>query len=453
MKNTSSANISGSTAEHTSLSVGILTLGCKVNQYESEAIAEACKNAGLTVLSSDDPCDIYIINTCSVTAEADRKSCQMIRRLKKQAPDPVIIVTGCVAQRDPEKLKKIPGVGYVVGNGAKMQCAAICAGLQNKTITPPENATEYITDVEDSAFEKMKISAYPRTRQVIKIEDGCENRCAYCAIPDGRGKVRSKPSADVLEEVLDFCKSGSREIVLTGIETASYGKDTGETLKDLLELIDDKCSGYPVRFRLGSIWPGLFTGEFVSSISTLSTVAKHFHISMQSGSDNVLNGMGRPYTRKLADASLARLRSAMPGVMFTTDIIVGFPGETDEDFEETRCFILENKFLYVHIFPYSKRAGTPAAVMPEQVPDEIKKKRASVLAADAKLARKAAINEYVSKFESLDVLVETEKDGLLYGHSDNFIDCVFEGPATLKGEVVTVKPDIYRDGVLVCKPI
>ncbi|MCQ2427895.1 MAG: tRNA (N(6)-L-threonylcarbamoyladenosine(37)-C(2))-methylthiotransferase MtaB [Clostridia bacterium] len=431
--------------------VGILTLGCKVNQYESEAIAEECKKSGITVSSPDFSCDFYVVNSCSVTAEADRKSCQMIRRLKKLNPLSVMIVTGCSAQRESGRIAKIDGVDYIVGNAAKMKCAEIIADIAENGTVHRNSPEIIIPSVDSAAFERMKITAYPRTRQVIKIEDGCENRCAYCAIPDGRGTVRSKAPADVLEEVLEFCRNGCREIVLTGIETASYGRDTGDRLDDLLVMLDRECGEFGVRFRLGSVSPLLFTEEFVSRVSSLKSAAHHFHISMQSGSDSVLAGMRRHYTSSEAGEALKRVRKAMPDVMFTTDIIVGFPGETDADFAETAAFILEHKFLYTHIFPYSRRDGTPAATMPRQVAEEVKKKRAATLADVAAMSRTSAVNGFIASGSPIEVLIETYKDGKLYGHSGNFLDAVADGDPSLRGQVLRLDPVRYEDGVVICK--
>jgi len=413
--------------------VGILTLGCKVNQYESEAIAERCEKLGMKVLSSDDVCDAYVINTCTVTAEADRKSCQMIRQLHRRNPLAAIIVCGCSSQRNPETIRKIEGVSAVIGNIDKLKCADLALSLTKEGVQHSVSCD--IRPLGDAEFEKMSITAFPRTRQYIKIEDGCENHCAYCAICDARGPVRSKNISDVLSEAKTFIDSGCREIVLTGIETASFGKDTKESLADLLceiEKISDN-----IRIRLGSVDPTLFRPAFLEKTAKLRCMAPHFHISMQSGSSHILAKMRRRYNADQAYDALKRIREAIPGVMFTTDIIVGFPGETEEDFELTRKFITENRFLMTHIFPFSPRKGTEAADMPDKISKEEKQRRCRILAEDAKLTRKSLLEELVGT--EFDVLFETEENGLWHGHSASFVETAVHSDEMLHGQIRRVR--------------
>ena len=344
-----------------SYTVGIYTLGCKVNQYESEAIAEALTRGGICVQSPALPCDAYIINTCTVTAESDRKARQFIRRAIKQNPDAYIVVTGCLAQTSPAMLSAIERVDAVIGNTQKMAAADTVFSLLKcgkKNIEP-----QILVEPIDSApFEPMCITRFDRTRAYVKIEDGCESRCTYCIIPSARGSIRSKPEEEVLDEVRALCQNGCREVVLTGIETASYGKDLHDTdLASLLEKVD-AIPGIG-RVRLGSLDPSLIRPEFVARIAPLTSLAPHFHLSLQSGSSRVLALMKRKYNADQAMKAITRLREALPNVKFTTDVIVGFPQETEEDFQQTVDFVRKARFLMVHVFPYSKRKGTPAATM------------------------------------------------------------------------------------------
>lgn len=430
------------------VTVGILTLGCKVNQYESEAISEKCREYGLTPQDPSLPCDIYIVNSCSVTAEADRKSCQMIRRLLSRNPDAAMIVTGCSAQREAERIAGIPGVGYVVGNATKLRCSKICSDIfEGRLPAHPVPPVIEAGSIDDASFEPMRITGYPRTRHCIKIEDGCENRCSYCAIPDGRGRVRSKPAEDAVEEALDLCRGGCREIVLTGIEIASYGRDTGGSLAGLLSELDSECAGFGTRFRLSSVPPDLFSDEFVDRISRLRSLASHFHISMQSASDRILRLMRRHYSSADAYAAIEKLRKSIPGVMFSADIIVGFPGESPGDFSDTLDFVRDTKLIHTHIFPYSRREGTLAASMPGQIPNDEKKRRAALLAVTAQRSRDEALSDYISSGMTADVLVERASGGMLRGHSGNFVEFSIEGPAELKGRIVEVRPLSVDGGI------
>jgi threonylcarbamoyladenosine tRNA methylthiotransferase MtaB len=398
--------------------VGILTLGCKVNQYESEAIAEECTRLGMRVLSSDDVCDVYIVNTCTVTAEADRKSCQMIRQLRSRNPGAAVIVTGCTSQRDPVRIAGIPGVYAVVGNAKKLDSAALAASFDGVF---PEKPVVSVSSPDSSGFEEMRLSSFPRTRAYIKIEDGCNNRCSYCAISGARGRVRSKDPDAVMAEVLSFCEKGCREIVLTGIETASYGKDSGGVrLGELLRRIDCAAKGYPLRIRLGSLDPTLFLGDFCEKTAGLSTLANHFHLSVQSGSSAVLASMRRPYNRKMLDEAIDRIQLAYPVVLLSADVIAGFPGETEEDLDRSVELIKSRPFIHVHVFPFSVRKGTAAAALPGQLPMEEKRRRASVLTAAAEEKAREILDGYTGR--KLRVLFETFADGTASGHSDEFIE-------------------------------
>ena len=417
------------------LSAGIFTLGCKVNQYESEAIAEGLQAEGFAIADHNAVCDVYVINTCTVTAESDRKARQFIRRAIKKNPRAYIMVTGCMAQTSADEIAKIDGVDYVTGNSKKLSVidAALDFRKKNEKNASPDL---FIEDIFESEFEKMSIERFDRTRAYVKIEDGCENRCTYCIIPNARGKVRSKSPEDVLAEVKALIDGGCREVVLTGIETASYGKDLdGVTLADLLSDVD-KLEGIG-RVRLGSLDPSLMNERFVSKIAALPSLTPHFHLSLQSGSDRVLALMKRKYNSKMAMAVIERLRAAIPGVQFTTDIIVGFPGETEENFNETLEFVKRARFLSAHVFQYSKRRNTPAATMPDQVPESIKAERsAKLIALVNKIGNEILENEIGNEY---DVLFETQMNDFAVGHTPSFIEVKVNSDRSLQGSIHRVK--------------
>ena len=399
--------------------VGIYTLGCKVNQYESEAIAEKFEARGYSVTSPDSLCDVYVINTCTVTAESDRKARQFIRRARSKNSNSIILVTGCLAQTSPEEILAIEGVSFVCGNSSKLSVVnAADELLSNENGLSQRNAVE---DIEKAPFEKMSITHFDRTRAYVKIEDGCESRCTYCIIPSARGPIRSKLPSDVLAEVEALTAGGCREIVLTGIETASYGKDlSGTNLADLLCKVDKiKNIG---RIRLGSLDPSLITEDFVEKIKGLTSLAPHFHLSLQSGSDRVLALMKRKYNSRMAMHAIELLRGAFPEAQFTTDVIVGFPGESEEDFEDTLNFAKKAKFLKIHIFPYSKRKGTPAAEMQDQISKQVKHDRLTKLSAVECATRLELLKKEISERPVREVLFETFEGGKAIGHTANFIE-------------------------------
>ena len=411
-------------------SVGIYTLGCKVNQYESEAIAEELTRLGVEVLPPTEVCDAYIINTCTVTAESDRKARQFIRRAVSRNPRAVVVVTGCLAQTSPESLLRIAGVDSVVGNTEKLAAAAEAVRLLEAAQKPAHGAIR-VEDIDRSGFEPMRITSFERTRAYVKIEDGCESHCTYCIIPAARGRIRSKSPEDVVTEVTGLVERGCREVVLTGIETASYGKDLGDCdLASLLERID-RIPGIG-RVRLGSLDPSLIRPAFAERIAGLRSLAPHFHLSLQSGSSRVLALMKRKYNAEQAKAALALLREKIPGVQFTTDVIVGFPGETEEDFRETLDFVREAEFLMVHIFPYSKRKGTPAAEMAGQVPEEIKRRRLHELEAVVALCRKRLLETALGR--EAEVLFESHEGGYAYGHTADFLEVAIPSTRPMHGE-------------------
>ena len=371
---------------------GIYTLGCKVNQYESQAIAEELQRLGFSMQSPTEECDVYVINTCTVTAESDRKARQFIRRAIGKNKNAFIIVTGCMAQTAAETVARIEGVDAVLGNTDKLLAAKLAQRLfkngQKNTV-----AEIYVNDINKSDFEKMNITEFERTRAYVKIEDGCESHCTYCIIPSARGKIRSKPPLEVIDEVTALTENGCREIVLTGIETASYGKDLKDC--DLISLLEsiDRIPNIG-RIRLGSLDPSMIKEEIALRMSQLDCLAPHFHLSLQSGSSRVLALMKRKYNAEQAMKAIELLRKYIPEVKFTTDIIVGFPQETEDDFNQTVEFVKNAKFLMTHIFPYSKRAGTPAASMNGQISGDEKSRRLHILeSTEAKIRREILENE------------------------------------------------------------
>ncbi len=427
-------------------SVGIMTLGCKVNQYESEAIAEAFTAAGFCVCSPEERCDVYVINTCTVTAESDRKAGQYIRRAITRNPEAFVLVTGCFSQVSPDTVAKLPGVDYICGNTDKLSVVGAAQALLQEG-RKRKHPTLAVGDVQKAPFEPMRITHFDRTRAYVKIEDGCENRCAYCTIPAARGKVRSKPLTEILEEVRGLVAGGCREVVLTGIETASWGRDLhGESLADLLEAVD-RIEGLS-RVRLGSLDPSLMRADFVERLPALRTLCPHFHLSMQSGSARVLAAMRRKYNPDQAMAGIERLRRALPNVELTTDFIVGFPGESEADFADTMAFARKAEFLQMHVFAYSKRAGTPAAILPAQIAKAIKKERSAALVALGAELRHKRLTAALQAQPIREVLFETLENGIAVGHTKEFFEVAVPVDRPMHAEVHTVRLTGVENGRL-----
>lgn len=433
--------------------VRITTLGCKVNQYESEAISEALEARGFEILKGTQVCDAYIINTCTVTAESDRKARQMIRRMITRNPDAFILVTGCYSQVSPEAIASIDGVDYVCGNSNKMSVVDKLCSLV--TEGKPERAEICVPTLDNAAFECMSITKFDRTRAYVKIEDGCESKCTYCTIPAARGQIRSKPFDDVISEVKELIAGGCAEIVLTGIETGSYGADLdeGHNLASLLCEID-KLDGIG-RVRLGSLDPTVIKPDFVAKIKNLKSLAPHFHLSLQSGSDKILASMKRKYNSRQAMQSIERLREAIPHVKFTTDIITGFPGESEEDFEASCSFARSAEFLMIHAFPYSKRRGTPAAEMKNQIPEDVKKQRVHTLTEISREIRSKMFDRIVADGEPQEVLFESFDGEYATGHTADFVEVRVKSERAMHAELALVRilsHDTERcEGVLIKK--
>ena len=414
----------------------ILTLGCRVNQYESDAIMQELSTNGVAICNDEETCDIYIINTCTVTAESDRKSRQLIRRCISKNPNAVVIVTGCYAQINPSKALAIDGVDFVCGNNGK----SIIAKKALQLLSSREEKSIFLPDIYNSKFDKMEVGApLTRTRAFIKIQDGCDSKCAYCIIPRARGSVRSDSRENIINEIQKAVSEGCKEVVLTGIETASYGKDfdTSYSLSDLLSEVNS-IEGLE-RIRLGSLDPVSITKEFVDSIKALHKIMPHFHISMQSGCTKTLNRMRRKYNIETATKNIEYLKSQFENLMLSADVITGFPGETDEDFAQTIRFFKEQGFMRLHIFPYSRREGTEAYSMPNQIDESVKKQRLKELSLLQRDIRKELFSQYISKVKDVDVLFETFDGEYAYGHTPSFIEVKVKSDKKISGKIVKVK--------------
>lgn len=434
----------------TEKTVGIYTLGCKVNQYESEAIAESLESKGFLICDFEEKNAAYIINSCTVTGESDRKARQLIRRAIKTNPSAFILVCGCYSQNSPNDIAKINGVDYICGTSNKMTVVDRLEEFFDSE-KKPDCAIINVPSLKDAEFEKMKIKKFERTRAYIKIQDGCESHCAYCAIPKARGPVRSKPFSDVIEEIKMLACSGCKEVVLTGIETGDYGRDISKDVNLASLLCEaDKIEGIE-RIRLGSLDPAIIKPDFINKIKDLKTLAHHFHISLQSGSSKVLANMKRKYNRDQALRAIALLREAFPDVQLTTDVIVGFPGEDETDFKDTLDFAREARFLMIHVFPYSKREGTVAAKMKDQVDEQIKKQRVYELSRVESEIRKDILNSLTGNITT--ALFETYKDGYAYGHTPEFVEVKINSDCDLHGEIRKLKI-ISNDGnICLCECI
>lgn len=414
--------------------VAFYTLGCKVNQYETEAMGELFNAAGYMTVDSEEDANVYVINTCTVTNIGDRKSRQFIRKAKKINPEAIIAVVGCYSQTAPEEVMAIEGVNIVLGTNERNKIVEYVEKIQKEN--SKINAVKDIMEI--SEFEALTIGDIQgKTRAFLKIQEGCNQYCTYCIIPYARGNIRSRKIHDIKTEVERLAQNNFKEIVLTGIHVASYGKDIGDIcLLDVIDSIHD-VKGIE-RIRLSSIEPTIMTDEFIDRLSQYKKVCPHFHLSLQSGCDTTLKRMNRKYTTKDYKAIVDAIRSRIPEVSLTTDIMVGFPGETEDEFLVTREFIKTIQFSQIHVFKYSPRKGTPAASYENQVPSQVKNKRSEEL---IELSKKIMIN-HLEKFlnHTKEVLFETEiKDkGLYEGLTDNYIRVLCHSSDNIKGKFLPV---------------
>ncbi|GKU81322.1 tRNA (N(6)-L-threonylcarbamoyladenosine(37)-C(2))-methylthiotransferase MtaB [Niallia sp. NCCP-28] len=419
--------------------VAFHTLGCKVNHYETEAIWQLFKEQGYERVEYENMSDVYVINTCTVTNTGDKKSRQVIRRAVRKNPNAVICVTGCYAQTSPAEIMAIPGVDIVVGTQDRIKMLEYIK--QYKEERQPINAVGNI--MKNRVYEELDVPAFTdRTRASLKIQEGCNNFCTFCIIPWARGLMRSRDPKEVIRQAQQLVDAGYKEIVLTGIHTGGYGEDMKDyNLAALLRELEAKVKGVK-RLRISSIEASQITDEVIAVLDQSNIVVNHLHIPIQSGSNTVLKRMRRKYTMEFFAERITRLKKALPGLAITSDVIVGFPGETEEEFMETYNFIKEHKFSELHVFPYSKRTGTPAARMEDQIDEEIKNERVHrLIALSDQLAK-----EYASNYEGEVVEVipeEVYKDngnGELYvGYTDNYLKVVFPATEEMVGQIVKVK--------------
>lgn len=403
------------------------TLGCKVNAYETEAMEELLQTAGYDIVPFTEQADVYVVNTCSVTNMAERKSRQMLHRAKKLNPEAVVVATGCYVQVSEEEARADAAVDLVLGNNQKRQIVtALDAYFEGRAFD------DVLADVEKEQYEELEVSTVlEHTRAFVKVQDGCNQFCSYCIIPYARGRVRSRRMENVIAEIKRLAEAGIQEVVLTGIHLSSYGREIdGES--HLIELIE---AIHPIdgisRIRLGSLEPRIITEEFVGRLKKLHKVCPHFHLSLQSGCEETLKRMNRHYTPEEYYEKCKLLRAAFENPAITTDVIVGFPGETDEEFDKTRQFLEKVHFYEMHIFRYSRRKGTRADKMENQIPEEIKAQRSGVLSS----LESQMTKEFRTKWTGtcVKVLLEERQEinGVSYmvGHTPEYIKCAVETDA------------------------
>lgn len=412
----------------------ILTLGCKVNQYESEAMAELFEKNGYIQVDNDtDVADVYIVNTCTVTNLSDRKSRQYIRRAKRENPDSTVAVVGCYAQVAPKEVEKIEGVDVVIGTSERSKIVDLIEEAKEE-----DKKINIVRDIKkDRDFQFIKIDEnFHKTRSYMKVQDGCNRYCTYCIIPYARGTIRSRRIGDCVREAIRLANAGYKEIILTGIHVGSYGVDLGPVrLIDLIEAIAE-VDGIE-RIRLSSVEPNIISEDFMRRAIACSKLCDHFHLSLQSGSNKVLKDMNRHYNREEFIEKTKIIKKYMPYAGLTTDIIVGFPGESDEDFEDSMSIVREVEFSKVHVFKYSKRKNTPAADRADQVDGNIKIKRSEEL---IKLQ-----DQYLKKFReknmprTLKVLFEEFDQGYYFGYTDNYIRVKVKSDKELINKILDVR--------------
>jgi threonylcarbamoyladenosine tRNA methylthiotransferase MtaB len=418
------------------------TLGCKVNQYETQAMEQLLTARGHTLGQFDELCDVYVVNTCTVTAVSDKKSRAMLRRARRLNPDAVVGVCGCYAQTAPDELRKL-GVDVMVGTSGREEFVGrlVEAAQSKKTWEQVDNAAQ------PRPFEQLPAGGLAeRTRALLKIEDGCDNFCSYCIIPYARGRVRSLPLEAAVEDARKLAAEGYREIVVNGIEISSWGKEwkNGARLDGLLAAL---CRAVPdTRIRLGSLEPRTIDEEFCRALSGFPNLCPQFHLSLQSGSDAVLARMRRKYDTARYFESVRLLRAAFPGCAVTTDLIVGFPGETEEEFAQSLEFLRRCELSAFHIFPYSRRKGTPAAAMDGQIPNAVKEQRAARAAETAGELSRAWLERQLGTRQQ--VLFEQPEDGYFAGHAPNYTKVYVRGDG-LHNEIRAVEiRSLFRDGLL-----
>ena len=426
-------------------------LGCKVNAYETEAMEQLLEAAGYEIVSFEEKADVYVINTCSVTNVADKKSRQMLHRAKAKNPDAVVVAAGCYVQAAADKLREDAAVDLIIGNNRKADLVPLLeAWFAGKEIR------ESITDLAGSnEYEKLHINKQAEhTRAFIKVQDGCNQFCSYCIIPYTRGRVRSRRPDEVVAEVRELAAAGYQEVVLTGIHLSSYGVDFKEEEKkeNLLSLIKQVHEVEGIRrIRLGSLEPRIITEEFAQALASMPKFCPHFHLSLQSGCDKTLKRMNRHYTTEEYAAGCEILRRYFDNPAITTDVIVGFPGETEEEFEETKAFLERIGFYEMHIFKYSRRAGTRADRMPDQIPEQVKSVRSEILLKLEKQMSKAYRESFSGKKKTVLLEEKTEIGGRAYmiGHTMEYVKAVVPYADNLKNKMTEgILKEALNDEVL-----
>ena len=412
----------------------MLHYGCKVNQYESNAMMQKFEESGYIIKEMNEKADIYIVNTCTVTNMADKKSRQMLRRMKKLNPNSIIVACGCYVQVSGNEVEKMEEIDLVLGNNEKNSIVEKVEDYIKNT-----NNKMYISDVlHKTEFEEFGKTIHTETtRAVIKVQDGCDRFCSYCIIPYARGHVRSRKIENIVEEIKEIAIRGIKEVIITGIHIASYGKDFKENvgLIDLLEEIN-KIEGIE-RIRLGSLEPKIIDEKFIQRLKEMKKICHHFHLSLQSGCDSILRRMNRRYTTKEFENVVKILRNTYEDVILTTDIIVGFPGETEQEFIETKKYLEKIKFYKMHVFPYSKRKGTKAANMENQIDEKTKAKRCRELIDLSNKNLQEYNKSYIGKI--VKVLFEEEHGIYIEGHTDNYLCVKVEKKNNIQGKIKNVK--------------
>jgi len=436
-----------------------LTLGCKVNSYETEAIRGMFEAAGYETVDFKEVADVYVVNTCTVTNIADRKSRQMLHQARKRNSDAVIVAVGCYVQAKEEELLHDSSVDLVIGNNRKSEIVNL---VEHYLSEKDKDNNKIVVDIgKEKDYEELSIiSGMERTRAFIKIQDGCNRFCSYCIIPYVRGRVRSRNEEDIIKEIRKLADSGYKEFVLTGIHISSYGSDrlnyTEDGYKEMpLAKLIKAISGIPgvERIRLGSLEPGIITEAFVKGIAGIRQFCPHFHLSLQSGSNTVLMRMNRKYTCEEYENKVELIRKYFEIPAFTTDVIVGFPGETDEEFRETLDFVQRIGFSHIHVFKYSKREGTKAAKMPNQIPEEIKHQRSNELISVAKKMSMDYKALFLGRIEKILFEEEAEIDGNIYqiGHNERYQKFALSSGENLINRIIPVKAEkMLTDDILYC---
>lgn len=442
--------------------VATYTLGCKVNQYETNAVEEIFTQNGYTLTDFDNKSDIYIINTCTVTSMSDRKSRQVIRRAKKNNKDAVVVVMGCYAQNDPDAIIKIEDVNLVVGTKDKNK---IFEEVQK--ITNNDKVVKVTSIMEEVEFENLSVTSYTKnTRAFVKIQDGCDRYCSYCIIPYTRGRIRSRIISDIVKEVQSLSDNGYKEVVLTGIHIASYGKDLKKSKTEFIPIINSQKEDFVqadaslidvieevskiknlYRIRIGSVEPIIISEVFLERLSKIDKFCPHFHLSLQSGCNDTLKRMNRRYTTDEYKEAVQKIRQYFDTPAITTDIIAGFPGETDEEFEKTYSYLSDINLYEMHIFPFSRRSGTKAYDMKNQIDNDVKHRRCEKLIALANRNKEEFEKGLIGKI--FDVLFEQREEQYYQGYTKNYVKIYVKTQKDLSGKLLDVRINSFENNKLI----